>query len=203
MMTVADHFGKASAKKMSDYEKTLFGIAWSVPIMLVVWRLYVWILRPHVGLQTFILGLSPKYHAIWYLGTASIVALIAGYMYGKLGVSLVEFLINLLRGKDSFSYSTSVWETFSGNREEALIRVINLANPTQPYLGTLDRWSTSTESENGLLLKNTDEMVRLNKYLRYPIRTYYNTATNTVYEYFTLNQEKEALKKLRADKGSS
>lgn len=200
-MLFVRQFGPSGSQTLSDFEITLYGSALGIPIFVFLFILRNWIVGS-VPFSKFITDSETQSGIIEYLIASIIIAFIFGVVIGKWLRKTFDAFINVIRHRDSKKHSESVWDAFAGNRSEALVRVYALGDKESSYIGILKRWSDIGDTESAIMIMHADEFSVLNPYLKYPKRSYLNTATNTVYEYFTEQDVVAARNEMEVKKGN-
>lgn len=195
---IAKMLGPSESKPTSDYEKTVIGLVFSIPGILITWGIASIFLCGATNFRNFQNQILYMPNFLIYIITVFFVALVIAFLWDKKVREKILNWTNRRRdGKRPLIYYETAWEQFVGKEKEGFIRVYQIDKKDCSVIGIFDSSWMPGDQEKGILLKCTEELKEWNTWFENPIRTYIDTNTKTVYEYFpktAFNDAKEKVK---------
>jgi len=182
---LARMIGPSESKTSTDFEKTVIGLLFSIPGILLTWGAASIRFHKKLSIIDFEAITLKMPCFIFYILTVFIVALLIALWWEKQGR---RFILNwTYKKRDGLRpvlSSESAWEKFVGSEKEAIIRVYQIDKKECAIVGLFEASWTPGAQDKGMLLICTEQFQAWNGWLEKPERTYVDTVTKTVYEFF-------------------
>lgn len=182
---LAKMIGPSDSKPSTDFEKTIIGLLFNIPGFLFVWGMAS--IRSHqkLSLLEFEAAILRMPCFIYYMILVFCVALLVALWWDKYGREYILSWIDKNReGQRPAIGSATAWEEFVGSEKEAIVRVYQIDKKECAVVGIFKASWMPGDQEKGILLTCTDQFQPWNEWLEKPIRTYVDTASKMVYEFF-------------------
>ncbi|HJV46637.1 MAG TPA: hypothetical protein VJ824_13060 [Bacillota bacterium] len=192
--------GPTSSKAMTDYERTIYGLIYNIPGMLLAWGILSINSHQKLKFDEFknIIFVMPC--IIFYFAFVLCTAIFCAYWWHEKGH---EFLLKWVnKGREVNRpriMSVTPWEQFVGNEKEGLLKIYPIGEENKAIIGIFSLSWMPGDTEKGVLLYDTDWLTQYNDWLKTPQRTYVDTVTKTVYEFYLLSDYNEARERAKSE----
>lgn len=182
-------------KQYSDLDKTITGLLCNVPSLAIAWLVVSIYFNTSVDFARFSSSiLSNVFVFILYMVfSLSLSWLTATWLEDNVQDTIKNW-VNRKRTsmKRPMIYRESAWEAFFGTEEEAIISVYPMGQRESAVTGMIERAFQSGEVDKGIFLRISGELSPWLNWMGNPVRTYIDTASQTVYEMFPMTALQEA-----------
>ncbi|MCL6597936.1 MAG: DUF6338 family protein [Alicyclobacillus macrosporangiidus] len=182
---VQSAIGPARDRPPSDYERTVLGLACNIPALLVAWGALSLRQRKSMSLQDFESAVLHMPCILYYLVFSLIAAWFLAVVWdGYLREMFTRVTNSYRAGRRPRSSPETVWEQFFGPEPEAFIRIYPIGERDKFVLGNVRAGWRPGDVDKAILFDATEELRLWDGWFGNPERTYVDTVTKMVYEWY-------------------